>query len=290
MFRLLLSILLAALGLPAGLSHSETLLFDDFDGNSLDPAVWRQPTGPGTFFGRTQIKPPSEAPIVSAGTIVLQLDTHNPTALIPGDSFWGQEIQTLASFSVGSGLSITSRIRFLGAPPAGLVGGFFSFGLNFPVRDEIDFELLSADLGDEMIFTNVFDDDDFGQAGDFVHSSAPGIDLTQFVEYEIRWLGDRIQWYIDGALVREELGTVPGDPSEIRLNIWAPDASFPQAFDAALQPAATAGANQQYELEIDFVEVVAIPEPAGSVVIGVGLLLVVGLRLGRLNRTETRIA
>ena len=242
-------------------SFAETLLFDDFDGNAIDLGVWRLPTGPGTFFGRTQIKPPSEPPIVGGGTIVLQLDTFNPTAQSPGDSFWGQEIQTLESFSVGSGLSIKSHMRFLGSPPGGLVGGFFSFALAFPIRDEIDFELLSNDLGDEMIFTNVFEDDDFSSPGDFAHLAVQDLDLTQFAEYEIRWLPDRVQWYVDGLLIREELDTLPDDPSEVRLNLWAPDMFFTQAFDAALQPAATAAANQEFELEIDFVEVTALPEP-----------------------------
>ena len=224
-------------------THATTLLFDGFDGNALDLGVWRLPTGPGTFFGRTQIKPPSEAPVVSGGTIVLQLDTFNPDAQTPGDSFWGQEIQTLQSFSLGTGLSIRSRMRYLGSPPGGLVGGFFTFGLAFPIRDEIDFELLSNDLGHKMIFTNVFEDDDFSEPGDFAHLGVPGLDLTQFTEYEIRWLPDRVQWYIDSALVREELETVPDDPSDERVDIWAPDAFFTQAFDAALQPAATEGAN-----------------------------------------------
>ncbi len=277
--RLLPSALLASIALVAGISHAEPVLFDDFDGNSLDLGVWRLPIGPGTFFGRTQIKPPSEAPTVSGGTVVLQLDTHNPTANEPGDSFWGHEIQSLEAFSIGEGLSIRSRVRFLGSPPGGLVGGFFTFGLNFPIRDEIDFELLSADLGNEMIFTNVFDDDDFSQAGDFLHLGAPGFDLTEFVEYEIRWLPDRVQWYIDGALIREEVGTVPDDPSEVRVNLWAPSDSFAQAYDATLQPAASPAANQEYELEIDFIEVTAVPEPSGLPVIMVGMVVILSCRM-----------
>lgn len=267
----LLPSLFVALALAAP-SHATVLLFDDFDGSVLDPALWRLPTGPGTFFGRTQIKPPSEAPDVSGGTIVLRLDTFNPTALVAGDSFWGHEIQSLQSFSPGpTGVSIKSRMRFLGSPPGGLVGGFFSFGLAFPVRDEIDFELLSNDLGSETIFTNAFDDDDFSAPGDFAQLLVPGLDLTEFVEYEIRWLPDRVQWYVDGAMIREQTGTVPDDPSEVRLNLWAPDEFFPQAFDAELQPAATAGENQQFELEIDFVEVTAIPEPETALALGTGI-------------------
>jgi uncharacterized protein (TIGR03437 family) len=252
----------AALVSPAPV-HASVLLFDDFNGSSLDLGVWRLPTGDPTFFHRTQIKPPSEPPVISGGTIVLQLDTFNPTATIPGDSFWGHEIQSLQKFLPvqDAGVSVKSRIRFLGPPPGGLVGGFFTYGLDSvqKIRDEIDFELLSNDIGDERILTNVYDDAGFvGDPGDFAHLVLPGLDLTQFAEYEIRWFTDRIQWYINGVLIREEFGTLPDDPSEVRLNLWGPDQSFSQAYDANLQPATTAEGNQEFEIEIDLVRVMTV--------------------------------
>ena len=53
-----LMLLVLAIGWPA-LAGGEVLLRDDFDGTALDTAKWFVPTGPGTFFGRTQIRPPS---------------------------------------------------------------------------------------------------------------------------------------------------------------------------------------------------------------------------------------
>ena len=52
--------------LVAVAADAEVLLRDDFDGPGLDATKWFVPTGPGTFFGRTQIRPPSE-PLVVAG-------------------------------------------------------------------------------------------------------------------------------------------------------------------------------------------------------------------------------
>ncbi|MEM8947231.1 MAG: glycoside hydrolase family 16 protein [Planctomycetota bacterium] len=246
-----------------------TLLRDDFSGNSLNQAVWRLPTGPGTFFGRTQIRPPSQPPVVDNGVVTLLLDTHNPTALTPGDSFWGHEIQTFQSYSVETGLSIKSRLRFVDTPPGGLVGGFFTFGLDFPIRDEIDFELLSNAIGTQTILTNVFEDDDFNQGGDAANVFAPGLDITEFAEYEIRWLPDRIEWFVNGTIVRREFDTVTDDPQEVRINLWAPNQFFGIAYNPALQPVANAAQNEQFSLEVDFVEISRLPagdlDASGSV-------------------------
>ena len=54
--RTVLMVLPAWLAL-CGSATAATLFFDDFNGSSLDQSVWRLPTGPGTFYGRTQIKP-----------------------------------------------------------------------------------------------------------------------------------------------------------------------------------------------------------------------------------------
>lgn len=112
-------------------AQAATLFVDEFDGNALDTGLWRLPTGAGTFFGRTQIKPPEYdgqdlRPVVSGGTIKLQLDTYNASAITPGDSFWGHEIQTLQFFSPGdTGIAINSRIRFTASHGRRAGGWFF---------------------------------------------------------------------------------------------------------------------------------------------------------------------
>ena len=160
--------------LLSGNVFSATLFFDDFNGSSLDEAAWRLPTGNGTFYGRTQIKPPAFngqnlRPEVAGGSVTLQLDTYNasdPNA----NSFWGHEIQTRQTFLPGAdGVSIETRMRFLNTPAGGLVGGFFTWGYdnNSGIRDEIDVEILSNDLTAERFLTNVYNNDTFNDAGDY---------------------------------------------------------------------------------------------------------------------------
>src|SRR5262245_3829943 len=74
---------------PPQANAGQVLVRDDFEAAALDTSVWLTPEGPGTFFGRTQIRPPSEPPKTSGGALHLAVDTFNPTALRPGDSFWG---------------------------------------------------------------------------------------------------------------------------------------------------------------------------------------------------------
>jgi len=257
--------------------RAEVLLRDDFDGSSLDESLWFVPTGPGTFFGRTQIRPPSVPLSVTGGVIRLQLDTHNPSAQVPGDSFFGSEIDSLETWSVDDGLEFEARARLVTPLPGGLVGALFSFVFlpAIPGRDEIDFELLSNDLvaAEERVLTNVFEDDDFSQPGAKAFANVAGLDLGAFHVYRVRWLPDRVQWFVDGDLVREELDTVPNDPMNVRLNFWAPDSFFVEAYDAGLQPVATPEENEVFFYEVDWVEVrrpQAAPVPA---LVGPGRLL-----------------
>ncbi|MFQ5599259.1 MAG: glycoside hydrolase family 16 protein [Candidatus Krumholzibacteriia bacterium] len=239
------------------------MLRDDFEGAALDPALWFVPAGPGTFFGRTQIRPPSEPLEVSNGLIRLRLDTHNPTAQTPGDSFWGSEIVTQEIFARGTGLAFRARVRVVEPVPGGLVGSLFSFAFDpqAGVRDEIDFELLSNDIVADRgrVLTNVFDDADFSIPGDTSFVSVPGLDLTAFNEFEIQWLPDRIQWRVNGSLVREEFDTLADAPMTVRLNFWAPGASFAAAYDPDLQPASTPEGNEVFFYEVDFVEIRTVP-------------------------------
>lgn len=275
----------------------EVLLRDDFDGSVLDGTRWTVPTGPGSFFGRTQIRPPSVPLTLAGGLLHLQLDTHNPSALVPGDSFFGSEIDSAEAHAVEAGLEFEARMRLVAPLPGGLVGAVFSFvflpGLN--ARDEIDFELLSNDLaaGEARVLTNVFDDDDFSQPGVKAFADVAGSGLEAFHVYGVRWLPDRVQWLIDGVLVREELGTVPDDPMNVRLNLWAPDAFFVEAYDVALQPAAAPEDNEVFFAEVDWVEIRR-PAPAlpqlglpGAIVVA-GAVAGLGVRRLRADRRAIR--
>ena len=278
----------ALLALPAclllsGNVYSATLFFDDFNGSSLDETAWRLPTGDGTFYGRTQIKPPEYQgqdlrPVVANGSVTLQLDTYNPSDP-SANSFFGQEIQTRETFLPGAaGITIETRMRFLGTPAPGLVGGFFTWGYDpvTGIRDEIDVELLT-NIPNEL-FTNLYNDDSFADLGDAGFATQAGFDITNWNTYAINWLPDRVQWLINGTQVREVLQTVDGHPSEVRLNIWAPDPGFNAAYNSSLQPTDAAG-NMEYELEIDYVQVsstAVVPVPAALWLFASGLLGLVG--------------
>jgi hypothetical protein len=220
------------------------LFRDDFNGSALNANDWFLPAGAGTFLGRTQLRPPSESLEVANGVVRLRLDTYNPTALVPGDSFWGSEIASHAIFGRSAGLTFSARARLAGPVPGGLVASVFSYMTQSGVRDEIDVELLSNDLAAPRLLTNVFDDNDFSHPGHPVFATIPGFLLTDFNLYQVDWLPDRVRWRVNGVVVREDLVNVPDDPMSIRLNLWAPASTFAAAYNASLQPVDNAAANQ----------------------------------------------
>jgi hypothetical protein len=264
---------LIVLALSAEARSDQILLLDGFDGDALDPGPWWLPEGPGTFFGRTQIRAPWLPPGVADGVLRLILDTHNPTALVPGDSFLGSEVRTRERFHPGDGtIALEARMRFVdeaGRPlPAGIVGALFLFETDGLVRDEIDVELLSRDLRLDLarFLTNVFQDDPFDQAGRKAFAAVEGRGLGDFHRYRIEWSLDRIRWLVDGVVVRELHDDVPDQPMNARLNVWVPDAGFAEAYDGSLQPVAEARLNETWILEIDEVLIVRLPETRGALV------------------------
>ena len=135
------------------------------------------------------------------------------------------------------------------------------------VRDEIDHELLSND--NSRVFTNYWNDGSF--AGDDAGGDPEWLippnsyDATQFNDYRVDWLPNRINWYVNDDLVRTKTGVaVPDDPMNYRMNLWVPDDTFSQAYNAALQPATSAAENQNYRMEIDDVEITRLNTDRGS--------------------------
>jgi hypothetical protein len=56
------------------------------------------------------------------------------------------------------------------------------------------------------------------------------------------------------------------------LNIWAPNEGFAAAYNGALQPTGLTG-NQQYRLEIDYVQVSSVPLPPALLLFSSALAL-----------------
>ncbi|HEX7010270.1 MAG TPA: glycoside hydrolase family 16 protein [Phycisphaeraceae bacterium] len=246
--------------LGASLAHGQVLLLDEFNGSALDTTLWRLPDpGAGSFLGRTQLRL-QDAPQVTGGVARLRLDTWNG-----GGSFLGSEIITTQTFELGTGLAFETTSRLVDPPP-GLVGSLFSYVFFSGVRDEIDVELLSNQVhsGQHDLLTNVFDNDGFDTGGDGAFVDPAGLDLTRFNTYRVEWRSDRIDWFVNGVLVRSETHTVPDAATTIRLNFWAPGEDFSAAYSEQLQPAAFSWQNQTYYYEVDrvLIERLSVPEPA----------------------------
>jgi hypothetical protein len=217
-------------------------------------------------------------PLATDGQVLeLKLDTYAPSN--PGNQFLGTDLLTQRNFARAGGLTFEARMRLKPTIVGGLVNGFFTFDVTrnvanplpppatIPVRDEIDFELLSnqaTGAATQDPFTNFWNDQGFAHPGSGQFINVAGFDLTQFQNYKVEWTPSAIKWYVNNQLVRTQTTNVPDDPMKLHFNLWAPDSSFADAFNAALNPAATPGANQTYTVQVDHVEVNRLNTTAGT--------------------------
>ena len=248
-------LVLAAPALPA----QQTLLFDDFEGPALNTAIWGVATwniGDRTQFG-------NQPTFGSDGTdtwITLPLDTYNPGA--PGRLVLGSEIYSLENFPVGGGVEFLARAR-LNETLGGLVAAFFTYNQQRQkgrwISDEIDFEVLSKQPIGRVLVTSW---NDWGAPGsdyeDSVHHAGAYLDLDDYDwrawnTYAMRWFPDRVEWYVNEALVRTQTSPVPDMDQPVRANLWAGGTTWPEAYDTALQPVSAEGLNSRYEWEIDYI-------------------------------------
>ncbi|QDU71874.1 family 16 glycosylhydrolase [Mucisphaera calidilacus] len=247
----------------------QVLLDDQFNGSgNVAYEDWRLPAdGPAAFYGRTQAKvdPAANTPQQENGHATLTLDTYFPDD--PGEAFHGHEMISKRVFARGGGVSFEWRSRIdestVPAGVGGIVNGLFTYDVtrsdssNEPVRDEIDFELLTNELvsGQDRPFTNIYSEEGFnGVTGDGAFVT-PVSDLGAYHTYRVDWHRDRVDWYVDDVLVRTETENVPDDPMTLRANIWATDAGFSEAYDASLQPTSVEAQNQAIDANIDYIKV-----------------------------------
>ncbi len=284
--------------LAIAVSANAQLLFEDeFSGDALDISKWKfHPV----YLNPTQTRDCAHADALefTGDTVKLPLETYNPTANVPGDSFYGTDIRSKLRFDRGNGLVLKTRMRIVddGQNPLaqGIVGGFFLFETDPVVPgvvDEIDFEHLSNDIdslknGDESkrrVLTNVFDDYDNNDPGlnpgKPVFVSLPGVDLTNFNDFAIHWLPERVEWYVNGDLRRTEHMVVPNDAMDVHFNIHAPGSGFQDAYDPNLEPTPDPNENRTFFLEIDYVTVNRIPEPSTMTLLLFGAIALMGIRV-----------
>jgi beta-glucanase (GH16 family) len=268
--RLLLTMIA---GLAAGAAHARAaeVFRDDFAGGALDTANWNI----GTWqLGRTRL---NFTPQVIDGMVRLRHDTYNPSN--PGGSFRGSEIWSDNRFERGAGLEFEARVR-TPVLPNGLVTSFFTYQAfdqgTQTFADEIDFEFLSKHVNasgptfDPVLATtwnnyNV-NGSNFGDPN--VHSSlnvnVNGLDLTQFNTVKIRWLADRVQWYVNGVPIRTAKQAVPDIAAPIRANFWAPGPEWPDAYASSLQPVSNPAQNTTHLYDIDYIAVRTLFDPVSA--------------------------
>lgn len=278
-WRLGLVCAVAVVGGWAAHVPGQVLFRDDFGGERLDVAKWYVRGGPNVHLGpMTELRTVQDPIPVGDGVARLQLDTYNPKN--PGQTFLGTQIQTHMKFNLNEGVSIRARMRMDAGAPGGLVGALFSFAWMDDVegQDEIDVEILSNDTatGRERFLTNLYTLQDGSVSGQFQFVSVVGQDLTDFHEYEIRRLPDNVvQWWFDGQLVREERDVPEMMESLVILNLWSAGPGFEAAYNPGFEPTLEAG-NRTYFMDVDYVEVARIPEPASHLLV-VGLITAAGV-------------
>lgn len=262
---------LAVLGLAADASADVILLEDEFNGPALDPQ-WNLATwfiGDRTQFGN---QPTFGSDADGTTFITLPLDTYNPN--LPGERVFGTEIWSAEAFDNGAGpIEFRTRARLRVHAP-GLVAAFFTYNerrrRGRTLSDEIDYEVLSKQPLDRVLATSW---NDWGAPGsnydDGVHHlggfhDLPGFDWRQWNVYRFRWYADRVEWWVNGELIRVNTSPVPDLAQPIRASLWAGGTTWPDAYDPSLQPTAEAALNQRYEWDLDFIEVVRLDGGGGG--------------------------
>jgi hypothetical protein len=232
-------------------AYAEAQFFEDFNGGAVDESIWIYPTGDASFNGRTQMR--IAYPSVSKGLLHLQFDTYNPTANPVGNSFYGSEIILRKPIERGTGLIVEIRARMV-TPVKGLVGGVFLYKY-FPAtqkHSEIDFELISN--MPNQVQTNIYANEPLG-IGHPDFAGIPNFDMTQFNNYRVEWLPDRVRWFVNNQLVRENSALVPNEPLNLHLNFYAPECNWAIACAANLHPASIPESNKTYFFDIDWVRI-----------------------------------
>jgi len=249
-------------GLMFSSAQAVVTLFDDqFSGPQFDTTnLWDVRTN--FTLARAEFR--SASPVVSSGFARMQFDTYNPNN--PGVTMLGAEIMTQQKFSPGThGISAEARVRVPGPIPGGIVAAFFGFEHDSGNFDEIDFEMLTNDLvnNNDRVLTNTWKD---ASSGNEQFVTKPSLDLADWNTLKFNWFSDRIEFFLNGMLLRTTMIDVSDTAMNLRFNFWAPNSNFASAYDPTLQPVSNPADNETYFFDVDYMTVVdltpmTIPEP-----------------------------
>jgi beta-glucanase (GH16 family) len=256
MRKVLFCIVIGFLLISPPIILAATLLFDDFSGNMVSSIKWHIPTWvsptDGTFVGQTQFRCAQNSllPTANEGNAVITVESYNPT----GFSFYGTDLISNQSFSLGKGIHITVRDKMNASTP-GIVGGIFLYALkpgSTTLHDEINFELLTN--LPSGVQTNIYSKEPLGTGHPQFVAYTSG-SITDYHTYEIKWEPNQVSWFIDGILVRRETSNVPTGSMKFHLNIWVPDSEWTQAYSPDLKPTTPESSNQIFRMSIDSVDI-----------------------------------
>jgi len=291
---------------PCGsLAYTGNDLFrDDFDGQgSPDPGKWQcRDETTHRDSGITELR---GWPELHDGMATFAHHTYNPYC--PGGKCLSREIFTTTKFSPGQALLFEARVRLRPPMRSGLVAGFYVYS-DKPkssadpnlVSDEIDYEFLSNQVNDpypvflgHRVYVGAFHDFDGNWMDDSKHwwanpnvpkiilENRPQLELTEFNVFQMRWLGDRVEWYWqpadggDPVLIYKTGNVLPDEPMAVYLNFWGADIWWPIAWDESLQPAVRWEADSVSYYDVDYVLVREIlPDDCEQVwALGMGLAM-----------------
>lgn len=252
-----------------------TILFqDDFSTNGIldtdkwDFNRWQTQNNP-SLLGLTQMR--QSLPLAENGAARVRLDTWHD-----GSAFLGSEAITRQAFSLpggNGGIAFEGKFRFEGTQ-GGMITGFFSLqdfppGKNEALHDEIDYEILTTQLG--KISTNVF-----ANSADNINPKSIAVPANTFAEfhtYRMEWFPDHVSWFLDGTLIRTVTEHVPTQPQTLHLNLWGVPAHWgrnpgdpdgPPVGDPSFVPAKSASANQTYYFDVTSVKVEQLAAPSSD--------------------------
>lgn len=267
---------LLLLGASAGHAQTGQLLFDEEFNTAIDTSVWNVHDGTWNIQRTKFGKAPTI--VTENGTTFARfgLDTYNPND--PGNTILGTEMWSNQHFSMGTGVDFQARIRGTNVP-SGAVQSFFTYKQrNFSTdhdQEEIDYEFLGKQFqtNQNQLWLNIWNNTSS-------YSSSPqasGMNNNSWATwntYDIIWLNDRVEWRVNGNLVRTETNLMPDTYMSLCFNLWAATADWSNAYDGNLLTATSAAASKNYYFDVDYIKVYSIPPASnftGAVGNGTGL-------------------
>ncbi|MEP7353762.1 MAG: putative Ig domain-containing protein [Acidobacteriota bacterium] len=200
----------------------------------------------------------------------LTLNTFNPT----GSSFYGTQAKTLGSFQpVGTSTVVLNASLRLTTVTPGLVYGVYFYGCASAVtcaaqHDEVDIELVTNSLQPDAplkVLLNSYANEPLGAGNSQLISLPAGFDPLVVHNWTIRWSLASVEYLVDGISLLKTFTHVPQGPMQAEIIAWAPASDFAEAYSAALQPAASAGQNQQFTALVSSLGVTVDPLPNVSI-------------------------